>query len=583
MAQIIQEIKVELSKPNFFQAIVAKQYDSGSRFLKVNFVHENEKISIEGPAEVCINAKRSDGEKKSFEGQVNDDGTATVPLAYWMLELVGTVNCDISVLSGESRLTTTNFILEVEEASNIPGDVSKDENYDVLLSLIERVEKVEKTESTDNKVTNIGKDSTDEQYPSAKAVFDLFSTVEAPGDDTAKCECVGFDGAFTVTPKYKPFTRIINNCQNTADWNTHSLSNCETDAENYVLGNQSIHSTNGAMVCMKNTYDMLNNSLVLKLRINSIATGANLYLQIFNTATPSKSVVYNLMRGTSTTPVGEWREIAVPYTGYSWGSFDSVDFSNINYLRIYAEGDVDWNLQFVGTRPIVLDKGIVTFTFDDGYASQGTGLKILAEKGITGTLFYIPESNSNGSDDYLKISDLQNLSNYYGTDIEVHGESSYNDKTNEELIAHWQEAQALLKGNGLGEGRYMSYPNNMHENRVVQLAKGFFDGCRTIQYYIPSETYPPADNYRVRAISSISSAPNSNNVANIKNHIDRAMASKSWLILTFHRIEDGNTSMYCSESELSEIADYAIASGAYIMNYAEVMESSVANKCLGKE
>ena len=59
------------------------------------------------------------------------------------------------------------------------------------------------------------------------------------------------------------------------------------------------------------------------------------------------------------------------------------------------------------------------------------------------------------------------------------------------------------------------------------------------------------------------------------------MASKSWLILTFHRIEDGNTSMYCSESELSEIADYAIASGAYIMNYAEVMESSVVNTNLG--
>lgn len=445
----------------------------------------------------------------------------------------------------------------------------------------EVIELLENVEVDFDKVTTISKASTDEEIPSAKAVFDLFSTVEAPGDDTAKCECVGFDGAFTVTPKYKPFTRIINNCQNTADWNTHSLSNCETDAENYILGNQSIHSTNGAMVCMKNTYDMLNNNLVLKLRINSIATGANLYLQIFNTATPSKSVVYNLMRGASTTPVGEWREIAVPYTGYSWGSFDSVDFSNINYLRIYAEGDVDWNLQFVGTRPIVLDKGIVTFTFDDGYASQGTGLKILAEKGITGTLFYIPESNSNGSDDYLKISDLKNLSNYYGTDIEVHGASSYNDKTNEELIAHWQEAQALLKGNGLGEGRYMSYPNNMHENRVVQLAKGFFDGCRTIQYYIPSETYPPADNYRVRAISSISSAPNCNNVVNIKNQIDRAMASKSWLILTFHRIEDGNTSMYCSENELSEIADYAIASGAYIMNYAEVMESSVVNTNLG--
>ena len=704
MAQIIQEIKVELSKPNFFQAIVAKQFDSGSRFLKVTFVHENEKVSIEGPAEVCINAKRNDGERMSYEGEVNDDGTATVPLTYWMLELVGTVKCDVSVLSGDSRLTTTSFILEVEEASNIPDDVSEDENYDVLLSLIERVENIEKTESTDNKVQEITASSTEQQYPSAKAVYELFSEFDtktlavkkllsddfqngalqananinyaiinkkpiaitsgdlvkvvpndgykvwfkvvdnedlsiaqnihnglnstdnreytatkdgwlfvqvsktsgdlmAPDDYRSSITISGSHASFveqkikevanqkqavlSVTPKHKAFTNIVNNCQKTADWNTHNLSNCEVDTENYIFGNQSIHSTNGAMVCIKNTYDMLNNNLVLKLRINSIATGANLYLQVMNTATPSKSVVYNLMEGASTTPTGDWREITVPYTGCLWGSFDSVDFGNIDYLRIYAEGNVDWNLQYVGTRPIVLDKGIVTFTFDDGYASQGTGLKILAEKGITGTLFYIPEANTNGSDDYLKIPDLQNLVNYYGTDVEVHGASSYNDKTNEELIAHWQETQVMLKENGLSDGKYMSYPNNMHENRVVRLAKRFFESCRTIQYYVPSETYPPADNYRVRAISSIGGV---NDIEYVKDKINKAMMSKAWLNLVFHRIEEmpadveeSNKGMYCSENELSEIADYAISLGAYIMNYAEVMESSVANAYFGKE
>ena len=443
----------------------------------------------------------------------------------------------------------------------------------------EIVERLENVEVDFDKVTTISETSTDEEIPSAKAVFDLFSTVEVPDGDTGKCDCIASEGAFTVTPKYKPFTRIINDCQNIADWNTNNLSNCEADTENYILGNQSIHSVNGAMICLENTYDMLNNDLVLKLRINSIAAGTNLYLQVLNMDKPSKSVVYNLMRGASTTPVGEWREITVPYAGYSWGAFDACDFRNINYLRIYTDGNADWNLQYVGTRPIVLDKGIVTFTFDDGYASQGTGLKILAEKGITGTLFYVPESNINGSDDYLKISDLQNLVNYYGTDVEVHGTSSYNDKTNEELIAHWQEAQTMLKENGLGDGKYMSYPNNMHENRVVQLAKRFFDGCRTIQYYIPSETYPPADNYRIRAVSSIGA--NGNGIETIKKWIDRAMVSKSWLVLVFHRIEDGGTSMYCSKSELTEIADYAITSGAYIMNYAEVMESSVVNTNLG--
>ena len=59
------------------------------------------------------------------------------------------------------------------------------------------------------------------------------------------------------------------------------------------------------------------------------------------------------------------------------------------------------------------------------------------------------------------------------------------------------------------------------------------------------------------------------------------MASKSWLVLVFHRIENGNDSMCCSENDFTEIADYAISSGAYIMNYAEVMESSVVNTNLG--
>lgn len=177
MAQIIQKISVDVSKPNFFQAIVAKQYDSGTRFVKATFIHNNEKIHIESTAEVTINAQRSDGSTKSFAGEVNGDGTATLPLTYWMLELVGTVKCDISVFSGDSRLTSTNFDLEVEKASNNSGDVSEDENYDVLLSLIEKVEAITNTESTTNKVTKINEKSTDDQYPSAKATFDLFSVV----------------------------------------------------------------------------------------------------------------------------------------------------------------------------------------------------------------------------------------------------------------------------------------------------------------------------------------------------------------------------------------------------------------------
>ncbi len=143
MAQIIQKISVDVSKPNFFQAIVAKQYDSGSRFLRVTFIHCNKTVEIDPTSTVLINATRSDGGKDSFAGVVNDDNTATVPLAYWMLELEGKVECDISIIDTDgNKLTSTSFELMVERASNKGDSISEDENYDVLVQLIEEVKSV---------------------------------------------------------------------------------------------------------------------------------------------------------------------------------------------------------------------------------------------------------------------------------------------------------------------------------------------------------------------------------------------------------------------------------------------------------
>ncbi len=143
MAQIIKKISLEVSKPNLIQAIVAKQYDNNSRFLQVTLMHEGKKIEIAPTSIVIINAKRTDGEEKSFAGEANNDGTATVPLTYWMLELEGEVWCDVSVIDTDGRkLTSTKFDLLVERASCNSDDIADDENYDVLLKLIEDVNKV---------------------------------------------------------------------------------------------------------------------------------------------------------------------------------------------------------------------------------------------------------------------------------------------------------------------------------------------------------------------------------------------------------------------------------------------------------
>lgn len=147
MIEIIKELNIEVSKPNVFQAVVAKQYDMNTRFIKATFVDGGNKIYIDPNAtvSVVINALRPDGESRGFDGVINDDGTVTVPLHSWMLQLVGTVICDISVIDigdietedDNKKLTTTSFTLLVEQAAYGGEDVTSDPQYDVLVQLLE--------------------------------------------------------------------------------------------------------------------------------------------------------------------------------------------------------------------------------------------------------------------------------------------------------------------------------------------------------------------------------------------------------------------------------------------------------------
>jgi hypothetical protein len=160
MAQIIKEIRVDVSQPNVFQAIVAKQLDCNSRFLKITLVDFGVKIEVPKTAKVTINANRPDGKSDSFMGVANNDGTITVPLAQWMLEVAGELKCDVSVINttDNKRLTSTDFFVNVQEAANKSTDIS--ENPDGEIRVITPTQKIDEN-------------SSDDEYPSAKAVYEL--------------------------------------------------------------------------------------------------------------------------------------------------------------------------------------------------------------------------------------------------------------------------------------------------------------------------------------------------------------------------------------------------------------------------
>ncbi len=152
MAKIIQEINLEVAKPNLFQAIVAKQTDYGSRYLKATLVNNGTKIFVDPSFTATINAKRPDGLSKRFDAEVNDDGTITAPLTGWMLEKSGIVDCDISIITTEAKLSSTVFSITVNEAACSGEVIEQDEDLNILTELINEVNTL--TEELETKMAN---------------------------------------------------------------------------------------------------------------------------------------------------------------------------------------------------------------------------------------------------------------------------------------------------------------------------------------------------------------------------------------------------------------------------------------------
>lgn len=163
MAEITNVIKVDCSIPNRFVKLSSKQADVSSRFLSVQITNNNENISVDATDTVIINCERADGQKRSFSGTVNQDGTVTVPVPNWLLEKEGNACCDISVLDTNNvvRLTTLAFSLYIEKVVNNTSEPSPDDPSDVLIQILNELdEKVDIDQGVENagKVLGINED-----------------------------------------------------------------------------------------------------------------------------------------------------------------------------------------------------------------------------------------------------------------------------------------------------------------------------------------------------------------------------------------------------------------------------------------
>lgn len=144
--QIIRDVAADVIKRGVTKAVYAKQNDFNSRFLNVRIQADGKDLVVSPTATVLLNVERSDKKEDVFKGTVNEDGTVQVPMTAWMLELAGTLLCDISIVSAdplEAKLTTMQFNIYVEAAVVSDGSISDSTDYSLILDLIKRAEELE--------------------------------------------------------------------------------------------------------------------------------------------------------------------------------------------------------------------------------------------------------------------------------------------------------------------------------------------------------------------------------------------------------------------------------------------------------
>lgn len=282
-------------------------------------------------------------------------------------------------------------------------------------------------------------------------------------------------------------------------------------------------------------------------------------------------------QGQQWTTEGDWVAFTVPWSPVIAGS---PDRGSITDVMIRAADDATGEPVRLHVNGIALvpepveryPKGVVSFTFDDGWESALPGERLLRDRGLTGTAYVIVDSV--GEKDRASLADLEEL-DAAGWDIAVH---SYTDQHHfdrfpnvpaSELEDDLVDARAWLIEHGFDGYDHCAYPGGEFTGAtdVLGIAGRYFTSCRTV-FEKQQETYPPADGRKLRVLLVTSGV----SLATVEQTVQEAKRNREWLILVFHELAPVPTrSTEWPTADFATLVDYVANSGIPVQSVATVL------------
>lgn len=412
----------------------------------------------------------------------------------------------------------------------------------------------------------------------------------------------GWDASPRLAPLWVQPSTILTTLQASHGWTNNAGSTLATDSTDFTLGTQSVKITTGGAGAQANlsktgmtSFDATGKALRIRVKVTDLTHMAELgcFLGSSSFANYYKWSI-QVTGGSKFLQSGDWAIITLSF--HDAQTAGTPVRSALTDARLYVIDDntgvpvvVNWqSFELIPDGSATWPNGVVSICFDDVYASQWTQAKpVLDAKGWPASCYSITDYLDTAG--RLTAAQLMTAQDQYGWEIGGHASTGANHSTSytglsaAALEADIRAQRAKLLARGLRGADGTAYPLGQFGlttdgQSTTDIVRAHWAYARTTASRT-KETLRPADRWRLRAISGISTfaggvTPTSLTTATT-GEIAKCLANKSWLILVFHDITAGApaATTQCSLTDFTSIVTAISAAGIPVRTVGEVLRS----------
>jgi len=404
-------------------------------------------------------------------------------------------------------------------------------------------------------------------------------------------------------PRFVPPSNVITTMQSGHGWTssgTGATFNLN-DTTDFISGTQAAKLTTGGTGAQTNIRkfagtvpDTTAKMFRIRIKVDDIThlNELDFYLGSSSLANNYKWSFF-IAGGSTWITSGDWVTITLSFADATVTA--SAARSGMTDLQLQAWDDSTGNpvtvhfqsVELIPDGSAIFANGLASICFDDSWDSpktQGAWNK-LDGLGLAASLFTIVDQL--GSANHLTLADVKARVDRFGWESVAHSytdvshSATYTGLSATALEADIRAQRSWLLANGIRSADGTAYPlgqfgKTLDGLSTQDLVRQYFAWARTTANRT-RETFPPANPFRLRAISSISTFAGGTTPTSLTTlttgTIDKAKTDKAWLILVFHKITSGaaGSTTECQLSDFNAIVDKLVSAGMTVLPIGDAL------------